>query len=395
MTFPKRTINDISLSGKTVLLRADYNVPVFDGKITNDFRLRASLPTLQRLLDYNCKIVIVSHLGRPNGKEVPELSLAPVADRLSELLGKQVDFLPKTIGNTVWNSVKRAGPGSIVLLENLRFLPGEKLNDDRFAHQLAIDTGAEYFIQDGFGVVHRQHASTSAITQFLPSVAGLLLEKEYEYLVSGLAKPKRPMLSIIGGAKVGDKLRAVKRLVGLSDQMFIGGAMANTFFAAEGHPVGTSLYESEQVDNARSIKAELSEKSCELVLPVDVVVADKLESGQETSVHSIEAIPPGKMALDIGPKTVELFKEKLSKAKTIVWNGPMGAFETKEFAEGTYAMVDILSATKALTVVGGGDTDRALHDKHALDKMGYVSTAGGAFLELLEGKSLPGVEALR
>jgi phosphoglycerate kinase len=382
------------LAGKRVFIRSDLNVPIAeDLTVADETRIVASLPTIKYALEAGAKVILASHLGRPKGKPSVKFSLGPVAERLKEHLGTTVVMADDCVGAEVEDDAAKLREGEVLLLENVRFHEGETNNDPGFAAQLAAL--ADVYINDAFATAHRAHASTAAITEhFEVKAGGFVLKKELEYFAKAFDNPERPVAAIFGGAKVSTKMDAIRNVAKKVDLILIGGAMANTFFAAEGYPVGTSLYEADQVDNAKSIKAELSEKQCELVLPVDVVVAEKLESGQETSVHAIDDIPPGKMALDIGPKSMELFKEKLAQAKTIVWNGPMGAFETKEFAAGTYAMVDVLVESPALTVVGGGDTDRALHDKHAIEKMDYVSTAGGAFLELLEGKTLPGVTAL-
>ncbi len=382
------------LEGKRIFIRADLNAPIGeDLKVADETRIRASLQTIKYALEAKAKVIVASHLGRPKGKPSIKLSLAPVAEKLKELLQTEVIMAEDSIGGEVLEDLSKIKQGQVLLLENLRFHKEETLNDENFSKELA--SLCDVYINDAFATAHRAHASTSGITKYVKVKAGgFILKKEIEYFKKAFFEPKRPVAAIFGGAKVSTKISAIKNVSSKVDLILIGGAMANTFFVADGHSVGTSLYEPDEIDNAKSIKKELEKKNCKLVLPIDVVVAKELKEGAESSIKGISDIPPGLMALDIGPKSIELFKKELKSANTIIWNGPMGAFETKDFANGTYSLVDILSNSSALTVVGGGDTDRALHDKHAVEKMDYVSTAGGAFLELLEGKELPGVKAL-
>lgn len=387
-------LDQSSLKGKKVFIRADLNVPIGnDGEVADNTRIVASIPTIKYATDAGASVVLASHLGRPKGAVNKKYSLAPVAKRLRELMGVDVIMANDCIGQEVINAAQNLKPGQILLLENLRFHNEEEANDEQFAKQLGAL--ADVYANDAFATAHRAHASTAGITKFVNiKVGGFTLKEELEYFAKAFTNPKRPLVAIFGGAKVSTKMDALRHVGQNANRIIIGGAMANTFFVAAGYNVGLSLYEQTEVQNARTIKEQLEKAGCEVVLPVDVVIAKELKSGIATTVVSVDSIPENEMALDIGPKSVELFRSKLSDSGTIVWNGPMGAFETPEFASGTYAIVDILIDSPALTVVGGGDTDRALHDKHAIDKMGYVSTAGGAFLELLEGKTLPAVAAL-
>ena len=386
-------IDQLQLEGKTVFVRADLNVPLDEnGKIAEETRIKATVPTVKYALDHGAKVVLASHLGRPKGKDASQ-SLKPVAARLQELLGVPVTMAEDCIGPEVEAQAKALKPGSVLLLENLRFYKEEEKNDPAFAEKLS--KLAEVYVNDAFATAHRAHASTAGMVPFMKICAGgFTLKDELEYFKKAFANPERPFVAVFGGAKVSTKLDAIKNVGTRANRIVLGGAMANTFFAADGLQVGKSLHEPDLLGTARETKKFLSEKGCELILPVDVVVASELKSGVPTKIVDIDKIPPDMMALDIGPKTVELFAGALADAKTIIWNGPMGAFETPEFASGTFAIVDLLCESKALTVVGGGDTDLALHQKHAFDKMDYVSTAGGAFLCMLEGAPLPAVEAL-
>ncbi len=387
-------IDEISLQGKRVLIRSDFNVP-FDenGKIADDTRIKLTIPTIKYAREAGGRLILCSHLGSPKGKRNPSLSLRPVAERLSELLGTSVTFFPDCIGAENEQHTKTLKSGECVLLENLRFHPGEEKNDPAFAEALAAL--ADVYIDDAFATAHRAHASVVGVPKILREhAAGFLMKSEIEYFTKAFENPTRPLIAIFGGAKVSTKMDAIRHVGSRADGIVIGGAMANTFLKAMGHEVGKSLHEIEQVENAKSIKATLEQRGCKVYLPIDMVVASELKVGASSNVVSIDKIPADSMALDIGPKSIELFQSALKDAKTIIWNGPMGAFETKGFEKGTYAIVDALSQSKALTVVGGGDTDLALHECHAMEKMSYVSSAGGAFLKLLEGKTLPGIEAL-
>lgn len=386
-------IEDLDLDAKRVFIRADLNVPLEGGKVADDNRIKASIPTIKHALEQGASVVVASHLGRPKGKVNPEMSLAPVAARLGELLGTEVKMASDCVGSEVEQLASALTPGQVLLLENLRFHAEEEANDAEFAKGLAAL--ADVYINDAFATAHRAHASTAAITEHMAEKAGgFTLKSELEYFAKAFDKPERPFVAIFGGAKVSTKMDAIRNVAKNADRILIGGAMANTFFVAGGADVGKSLYEPEQVENARAIKSELASANCELVLPIDVVLAAEFKGGIPTAVSSWNEVPADHMALDIGPASLELFREKLADAKTIVWNGPVGAFEMEEYASGTFGLVDTLAGSSALTVVGGGDTDRALHERHAMEKMSYVSTAGGAFLELLEGKTLPAVTAL-
>jgi phosphoglycerate kinase len=386
-------IDELDLKNKTVFIRADLNVPLnSDGSIADDHRIKASLPTISFALGAGAKIVLASHLGRPKGKDA-SLSLKPVALQLAKLTNVKVTLADDCIGDSVKNLADNLAPKEILLLENLRFHKEEEKNDAEFAKQLA--ELAQVYVNDAFATAHRAHASTEGITHYLKEKAGgFTLKNELMYFERALGDPKRPLVTIFGGAKVSSKMEAIRNVGAKSDRIIIGGAMANTFFVAQGYNLGTSLVEPEQVENAKEIEKQLSNSGCELILPVDLVVAKAMKSGVTTRTCALDQVQADEMALDIGPRSISLFTDALNQAETIVWNGPMGAFEIEEFSKGTFAIVKALCDSKALTVVGGGDTDLALNQCNAFDKMGYVSTAGGAFLELLEGKVLPAVAAL-
>ncbi len=389
-----KTIEDLKIEGKTLLIRCDFNVPMNkDGSIADDHRIKASLPTIQFALEKGAKVVLLSHMGRPKGKREPSLSLAPVAKTLEKLLNKSVTFVDDCIGEKVEKAVSEAQAGNVILLENVRYYNQDEENDQEFSKKLAAL--GDVFINDAFATAHRSHASTVGITNFIKEkAAGFTVRDEVEYFNRACASPAHPFLAIFGGAKVSTKIQAIKNVGKTADSVIVGGAMANTFLAAEGIEVGKSLFEKDLLDTARETQKWFKENDKQLLLPVDVVIAKALSSGVETSVVDVSNIPADQMALDIGPKTSELFRNAINQSKTIVWNGPMGAFETEEFSTGTYALIDDLIATESLTVVGGGDTDLALNNKKAFDKMDFVSTAGGAFLEMLEGKKLPAIAAL-
>lgn len=400
--FHKRTIRKVPLKGQTVLLRSDFNVPLENGKISDDFRLRASLPTIERLLRDGCKVVIISHLGRPDGKVNSEFSLEPVAAHLAKLLKRDVRFVDACIGKKVEMAVKKAPKASVIVLENLRFHAEEEANDSDFAQSLAHDSGGRYFVQDGFGVVHRAHASTAAITQFLPSVAGLLLEKEYNFLTGVMSRPKRPLLAILGGAKVSDKIEVVSRLVDQADQIFLGGAMANTFLDYHGHNMQASKFEADQKEVVSQIYDKATKKVGSkfvnnfLVLPSDLVVADNPETTATQTVDNT-AIPAGKMALDIGPQSRQRLGVAIARAQTVFWNGTLGYTERTAFVAGSAVAAQALASHRQITsVIGGGDTAGYVINwdtKHG-DSFSHVSTGGGASLELMSGQKLPGVETL-
>jgi phosphoglycerate kinase len=405
MAFNKKTISDVPLDGQRVLLRADYNVPLNGTKVADDYRITQSLPTIEALRARGCQIVICSHLGRPEGKPNPALSLAPIAERLGELLNEHVAFVPECVGDRVVQAVKHMNTGQIVLLENVRFHPEEEANDPAFAQRLAVDSGAAYFVQDGFGVVHRAHASTEAVTHYLPSVAGLLLQKEVTTITAAMENPKRPMVAILGGAKVSDKIKILERFVGLADRLIIGGAMANTFLKYKGHEIGKSKFEdNEAAELQRIYTLALSKQSGHgsvdefLYLPVDVAVTTDLESTQQRrTVVNIKDVTPDEFIVDIGSQTISRAVELLQGAGTVVWNGTMGVAEKEAFSNGSAYIADALAKEHdTTTIVGGGDTaDFVLHwDPKKGGSFTHVSTGGGASLDLMAGEKLPGVEAL-
>jgi len=389
-----RTIDQLDLSGKRVLIRVDFNVPLDKaGNITDDTRIQAAIPTVRHAVTHGGKTILLSHLGRPKGKKVPEMSLAPAAKRLSALLGKEVPFVPDCVGEIAEKAVAAMRPGDVVLLENVRFHAEEEKNDEAFGKKLAAL--CDVYVNDAFATAHRGHSSNVAITRFVKEkAAGLLMKNEIAYFEKALVDPARPLVAVFGGAKISGKIEAINNVLGKVDKILIGGAMANTFFAAQGYEVGTSLYEAEMVDTARQVLANAAGRKVKLYLPVDVVVADRFEASAATKAVPVPEIPAGWTAADVGPATSLLFREALQGAKTIVWNGPLGAFEMAPFANGTYSMMRALAESDAITIVGGGDTDTALHKAGLFSRMSYVSTGGGAFLELLEGKRLPGIAAL-
>jgi len=389
-----RTIDQMDLTGKRTLIRVDFNVPLDKaGAVTDDTRIQAVLPTLRTAAEKGAVILLLSHLGRPKGKTVPEMSLAPVAPRLASLLGKEVRFVPACVGEAVEKAAASARPGEILLLENVRFHPGEEKNDEAFGRQLAAL--CDVYVNDAFATAHRGHASNVAVTRFVKEkAAGLLLKNEIAFFEKALVSPVRPLAAVFGGAKISGKIQAIHNVLGKVDKILIGGAMANTFIAAQGFPVGKSLYEAEMTATAKQVLAEAEGRKVRLYLPVDVVVADRLDASAATKAVPVQEIPDGWLAADVGPATSILFREALQDAKTIVWNGPMGAFELGPFAAGTFALMRALAESDATTIVGGGDTDTALHKAGLFSRMSYVSTGGGAFLELLEGKRLPGIVAL-
>jgi phosphoglycerate kinase len=401
--FHKQTIKDVDVKGKTVLVRADYNVPLDDsGQIADDFRICSSLATLQYLQKQKCKIVIISHLGRPHGKEM-KFSLAPVATRLSELLGEPVVFMNDCIGSEIRQKISDQSDSALILLENLRFYDEEKANDSQFASQLAEASTASYFIQDGFGVVHRAHASTEAITHFLPSVAGLLLEKEYSVITGAMQHPEHPLIAVLGGAKVSDKLPLLEALIPIADCVLVGGTMANTFLANQGISVGGSKYEADQsvqisrIIHAIAKKVGAGNESEFLRLPSDVVVAKEVSETADIQTVNINNIGNQDLALDIGDETVKDFTNKIASARTVIWNGTMGLAEMDHFANGSRGVAKAITSNREIvSVVGGGDTaDFVLGWSSQNSKtFSHVSTGGGASLELMSGQMLPGIEAL-
>jgi len=393
----KKTIRDIDLAGKRVLVRVDFNVPLdAQQHITDDTRIRAALPTIRYLLDQGASVILMSHLGRPDGKVVEKLSLAPVAQHLSELLGRNVGIAEDCIGPEVEAQAKALQPGQVLLLENLRFHKEEEKNNPDFARQLAML--GEVYVNDAFGTAHRAHASTEGVTHYLPGVAGFLMEKEINFLGSALENPRRPFVAIIGGAKVSDKIAVLERLISMVDTLLIGGGMANTFLKAEGYEIGDSLFEETKLDVAKDLIAKARQKGLTFLLPSDVVIADRFTADANYKVIASNEVPQGWRILDIGPKTVEAFQKALSNAQTIVWNGTLGVAEMPAFAKGTEAIIEILASrtrSGATTIIGGGDSAAAVDEAGAAEKMTHVSTGGGASLEFLEGRVLPGVAALQ
>lgn len=389
-------INELDIKRKSILVRVDLNVPLDeDQNITDDTRIRAILPTIDYALDENAKIILASHMDRPKGKVVPELSLAPVAKRLSRLLQKDVILAPDCIGKEVEDLVSKMNGGDIMLLENLRFHPGEEKDDDEFARKLA--SLADVYINDAFAVAHRKHASVVAVTKFAPVCgAGFLMKNELTYFYRAMEDPARPFVAIIGGAKVSSKIPAIENLIDRVDKLIIGGAMANTFLKSIYPAIGTqSLVEEDLVEKARSIMRKATSSGIRFYIPVDCVVANKFDPKAETKITTVQEVPEDWMIVDIGPATSSLFAEALQDAKTIIWNGPMGAFEIDAFSRGTYQMVNTIANSYSLTIVGGGDTDVAINKAGESSRMTYISTGGGAFLQLLEGKELPGITALQ
>ena len=387
-------IDAVDVKGKTVFIRVDFNVPLDQNRnITDDTRIRAVLPTINYCLESDGKVILASHLGRPKGQPVPEFSLAPVARRLAYRLHKKVNLAEDCIGPAVDKAKAAMQPGDVLLLENLRFHPEEEKNDPEFARELMKDI--DVYVDDAFAVAHRAHASVEAVTHFAPiCVGGFLMRDEVHYFHRAMEDPARPLAALIGGAKISSKLTALKNLLQHVDKMIIGGAMANTFLKSMGYEVGKSLVDDSLLEAAKEIMAEALSKNVKFYLPVDCVVADRLEKQAETKIIPVQEVPRDWLITDIGPATVTLFGEALQNAKTIVWNGPMGAFEYDAFSRGTMAMVQKVAESYALTIVGGGDTDVALHKAGEFQKFSYVSTGGGAFIELLEGKKLPGITAL-
>jgi phosphoglycerate kinase len=388
--FNKKSITDIDVKGKRVLVRVDYNVPIKDGKVGDDTRIVAAMPTLNYLLEHGAAVILCSHLGRPKGGPDPKFSLRPVAAHLSELLGKPVAFADDCIGPVAEAASRALKPGEVLLLENTRFHPEEEKNDLELAKKMA--SLADIYVNDAFGSAHRAHSSTEGVAHFLPAVAGFLMEKEIRYLGQAIADPKRPFIAILGGAKISDKIGVIRNLLTKADQVLIGGGMANTFFKAQGYPVGDSLVEDEALDTARQL---LQEGNTHLRLPVDVVIGDRFDAEAEKKVMPMGAIPDGWRILDIGPKTVTNFAKALSGAGTVVWNGPMGVFEFPRFAEGTVGVAKAVAESKAISIIGGGDSVAAINQAGLADRITHISTGGGASLEMLEGLVLPGLAALQ
>jgi len=388
----KQTIRDVAFRGRRVLVRVDFNVPLDGQRITDDTRIRAALPTIRMLREGGARVVLMSHLGRPKGKVAPEFSLAPVAQRLSELLGVPVALAPDCVGPEAERVVSGLRDGDVALLENLRFHPEEEQNDRNFAAALA--KLGDLYVNDAFGTAHRAHASTAGVTEFLPAVAGLLMEKEIEIMGRALSDPERPFVAIIGGAKVSDKIGVIDNLLTKVDALILGGGMSNTFLLAQGKPVGDSLVEADKVEVARSLMAKAAERNVRLLLPVDVVIADRFAADAQRRVCRADEIPAGWRALDIGPETVAAYFETIKSARTVIWNGPLGVFELPPFAAGTVAVARAMAEVDGVTIIGGGDSVAAVEQAGLAGRMTHISTGGGASLEFLEGKVLPGVAAL-
>jgi phosphoglycerate kinase len=392
--FDKKTIKDVDVQGKRVLVRVDFNVPLADGLVTDDTRVRAALPTLRYLVDHGARVIVMSHLGRPNGAPDPQFSLRPVRRVLQRLLGRNVVFVDDIVGAEAHEAVDRMVDGEIIMLENVRFDPGEKANDPTFAKALA--SLADIYVNDAFGAAHRAHASTEGVAHFLPAYAGLLLAREVETLTSMLSNPERPFVAILGGSKVSDKFGVIDRLLDCVDTLIIGGGMCFTLLVAKGISVGNSLVEAEWVEPAKAMLKKADAKGVEIMLPVDFVIADAIEPDAETRIVAREEIPAGMMGLDIGPTTVELFKGEIAHARTIFWNGPMGVFEMAPFENGTKQVAFAVTRNhRAVSIVGGGDSVAALKKFDLEDRVTFVSTGGGASMKLLEGSELPGIAALQ
>jgi phosphoglycerate kinase len=385
----KRSVRDLDVRGKRVLVRVDFNVPIKDGEVTDDTRIRRALPTIRYLLSEGARPILISHLGRPKGDPDPQFAMDPVAKRLEELLGEPVEKLDAAVGPEVEEALDASDGGGVVLLENSRFYPGETKNDPGLSDQLAAL--ADLYVDDAFGAAHRAHATTVGVAERLPAAAGLLLEEEIDYLDTVLEAPERPFVAILGGAKVSDKLGVIESLLGTADSLLVGGAMCFTFFKALGHEIGDSLVEDDYLEEAKRLMDEAGDR---LVLPVDVVVADAMEEGTNFETVQVDTIPSGKMGLDIGPETVELFGGHISGASTVFWNGPMGVFEIDDFARGTEGVARAVAESGATSVVGGGDSVAAVNKLGLEDRMSHISTGGGASLEYVEGKELPGVAVL-
>ncbi|MGI6171948.1 MAG: phosphoglycerate kinase [Butyricicoccus sp.] len=399
MEYNKKSVKDVDVNGKKILLRCDFNVPMAkdgSGVITDDKRIRAALPTIQYLLENNAAVIACSHMGKPKGEWKPELSMAPVAARLSELLGKEVILAKDIVGEDAKAKAAALQPGQILLLENLRYDAGETKNNPDFAKALADLAGEDgIYVSDAFGTVHRAHASTAGVAAYLPAVSGFLIQKELDVIGGALAAPKRPLVAILGGSKVSSKIGVINNLLEIADTIIIGGGMAYTFSAAQGGKVGNSLLEEDWKDYSLEMIQKAKDKGVKLLLPVDTVIADKFAPDANSDVVTAGEIPDGWEGLDIGPKTVELYCNAVADAGTVIWNGPMGVFEFEKFAVGTKAVAEALSKTDAITIIGGGDSAAAVQQLGYADKMTHISTGGGASLEFMEGKVLPGIACLQ
>jgi len=390
--FLKKTMNDVELKGKRVFVRVDFNVPMENGKITDDTRIRAAIPTIKQLVESGAKVILASHLGRPKGEVNEEMRLTEVGKHLSELIGQQVAKLDESIGANVENAVAAMQEGDIVLLENVRFHKGEEKNDDELSKSFA--KLADVYVNDAFGAAHRAHASTEGIAKHIPAVSGLLMEKELDVLGKALSNPERPFTAIIGGAKVKDKIGVIENLLDKVDHLIIGGGLSFTFTKAQGHSIGKSLLEEDKIELAKSFIEKAKEKGVQLHMPIDAVVANEFSKDAETKVVAIEEIPEDWMGLDIGPKTAEHYAAIIKDSKLIIWNGPMGVFEMDKFANGTKTVAQAMATTQGYTIIGGGDSAAAVEKFEVANEMDHISTGGGASLELMEGKALPGIVAL-
>ncbi|MCM3574836.1 phosphoglycerate kinase [Mesobacillus subterraneus] len=389
----KKTVKDVDVKGKRVFCRVDFNVPMKDGQVTDETRIRAALPTIQYLVEQGAKVLLASHLGRPKGQAVEELRLTPVAKRLSELLGKDVKKTDEAYGESVKSEIDSMNEGDVLLLENVRFYPGEEKNDPELAKAFA--ELADVYVNDAFGAAHRAHASTEGIAKYIPAVSGFLMQKELDVLGKALSNPERPFTAIIGGAKVKDKIGVIDNLLEKVDNLIIGGGLAYTFVKAQGHEIGKSLLEEDKIELAKSFMEKAKAKGVNFYMPVDAIVADDFSADANTKVVAIEEIPADWEALDIGPKTAETYRDVIQKSKLVIWNGPMGVFEIDKFAQGTKAVAQALAdANDTYSVIGGGDSAAAVEKFGLAEKMSHISTGGGASLEFMEGKQLPGVVAL-
>ncbi|MBQ7045131.1 MAG: phosphoglycerate kinase [Clostridia bacterium] len=388
----KKTVEDIEVAGKRVLVRCDFNVPLKDGVITSDKRIVASLPTIKYLLDNNAKVILCSHLGRPKGEVVPEFSLAPVAKRLSELLGKEVKMAADVVGESAYALANQLNDGDVLLLENVRYEKGETKNDPELSKKFA--DLADIFVNDAFGSAHRAHSSTTGVADYIPAVCGYLIKKEIEFIGGALEAPKRPLVAILGGAKVSDKIGVIENLIDKVDTLIIGGGMAYTFMKSMGYNIGTSICEEDKVDLATDLMAKAKAKGVNFFLPVDNEIGKEYDENTEHKTVASDSIPDGWMGLDIGPKTSELFAKSVKDAGTVIWNGPMGVSEWANFANGTKAVATAIAESDAISIIGGGDSAAAITKLGFADKMSHISTGGGASLEYLEGKELPGIAAL-
>ena len=388
----KKTVEDINVSGKKVLVRCDFNVPLKDGEITSDKRIVASLPTIKYLIDHNAKVILCSHLGRPKGEFKPEFSLAPVAKRLSELLGKEVKMAKDVVGESAQALAAELKDGDVMLLENVRFHAEETKNDPEFSKALA--SLADIYVNDAFGSAHRAPSSTTGVADYLPAVCGYLIQKEIEFMGGALENPKRPLVAILGGAKVSDKIGVINNLLDKVDTLIVGGGMAYTFFVAKGYHVGTSLVEEDKVELAKDMMNKAAEKGVKFLLPIDNVVGKEFDADTEYQTINSDEFPEGWMGLDIGPKTRALFADAVKGSGTVIWNGPMGVSEWDHFANGTIAVATAVAESGAISIIGGGDSAAAVQKLGFADKMSHISTGGGASLEFLEGKELPGIAAL-